>query len=398
MAIVLIGHVVWVVSGRQPLREWIRRWASALILGLAAYIGVVGTMAHANRGRVFSVSFPVRLLIDVLGGFADRCRLAFHDSGSCVSSSFFEQGLLCRGVRSSSWSSGSSYRAVTLLPLFRLGRARCRVRSCFAVSRLRSQVLATAMAIKRRSASFGPYTIDPLPSRSAARFLDASLRRGAGVCALVFSGDPLLAYTHDFRNVSKAEELRECDVAVATRALPTRRSPAPPSRRCFGGHCRQPPSKAPSTVATLFSARRMIPLSEHMFRVLRPVFSPVADKLVIPGAREHNLRNLNSSSPRNGSDRLHRACPGRASRRWPSTRSTPRASAATSSRSRPTPGSSSARWTSPTSTSSRACRRPSRSTRSRPAATRGPPSAPSPRSTTTCACSTPASACRTAPK
>jgi excinuclease ABC subunit A len=55
--------------------------------------------------------------------------------------------------------------------------------------------------------------------------------------------------------------------------------------------------------------------------------------------------------------------------RWRSTPSTPRASAATSSRCRPTPASSSARWTSPTSTSSRACRRPSPSTRSRPAAT-----------------------------
>ena len=95
--------------------------------------------------------------------------------------------------------------------------------------------------------------------------------------------------------------------------------------------------------------------------------------------------------------RLHRACPGRASPRWPSTRSSPRASAATSSRSRRTPASSSARWTSRTSTSSRACPRPSRSTRSRPRATRARPSAPSPRSTTTCGCCSPASASRTAP-
>jgi hypothetical protein len=56
-----------------------------------------------------------------------------------------------------------------------------------------------------------------------------------------------------------------------------------------------------------------------------------------------------------------------------------------SSRCRPMPASSSARWTSPTSTSSRASRRPSRSTRSRPTATRARRSAPSPRSTTTCA-------------
>jgi excinuclease UvrABC ATPase subunit len=42
------------------------------------------------------------------------------------------------------------------------------------------------------------------------------------------------------------------------------------------------------------------------------------------------------------------------------------------------------------------CRRPSPSTRSRPRATRARPSAPSPRSTTTCACSTPGRARRTA--
>ena len=89
-------------------------------------------------------------------------------------------------------------------------------------------------------------------------------------------------------------------------------------------------------------------------------------------------------------------CPARASRAWRSTRSTPRASAATSRASAPTPASSSGRWTSPTSTSSRGCRRRSRSTRSRPAATRARRSARSPRSTTTCACCTPGSACSTA--
>ena len=56
-----------------------------------------------------------------------------------------------------------------------------------------------------------------------------------------------------------------------------------------------------------------------------------------------------------------------------------------------------ARWTSPTSTSSRGCRRPSRSTRSPPAATPGRRSARSPRSTTTSACCSPAPAGRTAP-
>ena len=112
-----------------------------------------------------------------------------------------------------------------------------------------------------------------------------------------------------------------------------------------------------------------------------------------PGAQPQERRPRAATRP---PDRLHRALGFGEVVARRSTRSTPRASAATSSRCRRTRASSSARWTSPTSTSSRGCRRRSRSTRSRRRATRGRPSARSPRSTTTCACSTRASASRTA--
>ena len=82
----------------------------------------------------------------------------------------------------------------------------------------------------------------------------------------------------------------------------------------------------------------------------------MADRLVVRGAREHNLKDVSLDLPARRADRLHRAVRARASPASPSTRSSPRASAATSRACRPTPGSSSARWTSPTSTSSRACR------------------------------------------
>jgi hypothetical protein len=61
---------------------------------------------------------------------------------------------------------------------------------------------------------------------------------------------------------------------------------------------------------------------------------------LVRGARTHNLKNINLDLPRNKADRDHRPVRLRQSRRWPSTRCMPRASAAMSSRSRPTRGSS----------------------------------------------------------
>ena len=90
-------------------------------------------------------------------------------------------------------------------------------------------------------------------------------------------------------------------------------------------------------------------------------------------------------------DRDDRASAGRASRRWPSTRSTPKGSAATSSRCRPTPASSSSGWKSPTSIRSKASARRSRSGRRTASAIRDRRSARRPRFTTICGCSMPAS-------
>ena len=121
----------------------------------------------------------------------------------------------------------------------------------------------------------------------------------------------------------------------------------------------------------------------------------MAERLIVRGAREHNLRDVHLDLPRDalivftglsgsgksslafdtifaeGSGVMSRAC-------------------------RLTRASSSVRWTSPMSTSSRACRRRFPSIRSPPLAIRVRPSARSPRSTTTCACSMRGPAGRTA--
>ncbi len=119
------------------------------------------------------------------------------------------------------------------------------------------------------------------------------------------------------------------------------------------------------------------------------------DHIVIKGAREHNLKNIDLALPRN---RLIvvTGLSGRGNRRSRSIRFTPKGSAATSSRSRRTRGSFWDRWRSPTSITSRGFRRRFRSIRSRPRAIRARRSVPSPRSTTTCACSSRASARRIA--
>jgi len=61
------------------------------------------------------------------------------------------------------------------------------------------------------------------------------------------------------------------------------------------------------------------------------------NKIVVKGAREHNLKNVDVEIPRDKLGGDHRAVPARASPLWPLTPSTPKANAVTSSRCRLTP-------------------------------------------------------------
>ena len=122
----------------------------------------------------------------------------------------------------------------------------------------------------------------------------------------------------------------------------------------------------------------------------------MADRLIIRGAREHNLRDVNLDLPARRDDRLHRAV--RLGQVQPRLRHDLRRGPAPLRRvavvvrpAVPRPDGQARRRLH----RGPAARR-SRSTRSRPRATRARPSARSPRSTTTCGCCSPGSASRTA--
>ena len=175
-------------------------------------------------------------------------------------------------------------------------------------------------------------------------------------------------------------------------------------RSCAGWHCFEAPGSRQFLRPSGRNCERNLSVNGARNRLQLGIGRPAGRPAVAPcrttglpsGAPGSTTSRTSTSISPGTSWWSSPACPAPGSRRWPSTRSTPRASGATWSRCRPTRGSSSSRWRSRTWTSSRACRRPSRSSRRPPAPTRAPRSAPSPRSTTTCGCSSPTSACRTA--
>ena len=167
----------------------------------------------------------------------------------------------------------------------------------------------------------------------------------------------------------------------AARAVPSQR----PAKRCalVGGH-----------PAILPSARR----SAQNVGLSDPPHSmgTVTDHLIVRGAREHNLRNVDITLPRDslvvftglsGSGKSSLAFDtifAEGQRRYVESLSSLRPAV-------PRPDGQAGRRLHRGSVARR-----SRSTRSRRPATRGRPSAPSPRSTTTCGCCTPGSVTRTA--
>ena len=136
--------------------------------------------------------------------------------------------------------------------------------------------------------------------------------------------------------------------------------PPGPDQRAARTHVRRytRPAMAARTSATTTSAAKK-PAARRTSTADDP-------QIVVRGAREHNLQERQRRAAARPAHRVHRAVRARASRRLAfDTIYAEGQRRYVESLSARTPASSSARWTSPTSTSSRACRRRSRSTRSR---------------------------------
>ncbi len=74
-----------------------------------------------------------------------------------------------------------------------------------------------------------------------------------------------------------------------------------------------------------------------------PAVAMELDRIIVKGAREHNLKNIDVEIPKN-SWWCSRACPGPVNPAWPLTRYSPKGSAGMWNLCPPMPGSSSVRW------------------------------------------------------
>ena len=121
------------------------------------------------------------------------------------------------------------------------------------------------------------------------------------------------------------------------------------------------------------------------------------DKIIIKGAKEHNLKNIDLEIPRDKLVVFTGLSGSGKSPRWRSIPSTPTDSAGMWRAFPPMPGSSWDRWKSPMWTISKAFPRRFPSTRKPLPRIPVPLWVPSPRSMTICVCCMPGSACRTVP-
>jgi hypothetical protein len=221
--VVLAGHFVWIATRRSmpALMQLIPAWLLAATIGIAANANIeyMELVQHGFPPSLFNPTFPLYLVLFLLGA---PVVLAL---GLWLSTAGLGMWVLRREPRL--WASVAVVAAVVavlwlgLQPAYLYPRffifliPGCAYLMAAAIQRWK--VLAPVVVLGAVVAAAGQvtgYTEDPLALPQAAAFIDREHTAGRVVCVLRSDDQVLAAYTTEFKVVSSAQELGECDAVV----------------------------------------------------------------------------------------------------------------------------------------------------------------------------------------
>jgi uncharacterized membrane protein len=220
---VLVAHVVWIATRRdaRALIHLAPAWIVAAIIGVTAnaHIQFMEVVQHGYPASVFNPTFPGELVIWLLGAPVPLA-LGVWLSTACL-------GLLA--LRREPWVWGSVAVVVVVVVILWLGLQPAYLYPRFfaflvpgcaylmAGAIARWKVLAPVVLVGVAAATFSQvtgYTEDPLALPQAAAFVERTHGAGRTACVIHADEQVLAAYTTDFKVVSTADQLSQCDAVV----------------------------------------------------------------------------------------------------------------------------------------------------------------------------------------
>jgi hypothetical protein len=221
--VVLLLHIAWILTRRskQQVVQLAPAWIAALVIGLAANatIQVTELTQHGLPPPMFNPTFPSDTVFFLLGA------PVLLPLGLWLSSAGLGLWLERRQVWL--WSSLAVLAAVVLVlwlvlrPAFLYPRffiflvPACAFLMAAAIARW--WVLAPVVALGAAAAAVSQasgYTQDPLALPQAAAAVARIHASGGSACVIHSDEQVLSAYTTDFRVVTRADQLRDCDAVV----------------------------------------------------------------------------------------------------------------------------------------------------------------------------------------
>jgi glycosyltransferase involved in cell wall biosynthesis len=219
MLLVLFPQAVLVVLRGGALRSWLRRWAIALLLGALAYADIGAAMIRsASRAQpLFRPRFPLLLLTTLLGG--TRATLVILGALALLGAALAFDRALALAVATLAVALLSIWLWLAprdLYPRFLIWLAPL-LAVAVAASIRRIPValpLVAVAAVVMIHIDVRHWTQNPLPNREAAQLVRATRRDGGKPCVLPLIRGSLLAYTKIPHEVTKASQLRECQLVL----------------------------------------------------------------------------------------------------------------------------------------------------------------------------------------